>query len=306
MHRTRSGIGVQDRADRLAAERRRAPEAAGWLRLLEIALDAAEAPPWTRLEPQLAPARAADAPVLQDAFVAVDQRAARRLVRALLKAASQAGADPSSPAATLRSLGGRRLDPLATLEAAVRQDAEALEAIAEGAGADVSAFAAVADVAAVPLLRGCARAAASRVPGDWSHGYCPACGAWPALVELRGIDRARRVRCGRCSTDWALPVLWCPFCAESDHRKMGALVPESDEQNRRVDGCESCNGYLKSLTTLAPLPAWAIPLEDFATVELDLAAAERGWSRPPGAGHPLAMRVVAADGRLASALGGWA
>jgi FdhE protein len=106
------------------------------------------------------------------------------------------------------------------------------------------------------------------------------CAAWPAFAELRGLDRTRNLRCGRCAADWAFSVLRCPFCDERDHRALGALLPGDDQPTRRVETCRSCSGYLKSFTVLRATPSWAIPLEDLSSVPLDLAAHERGFARP--------------------------
>lgn len=303
MHGTRADVGIRDRAQRLATERRSAPEAAAWLDLLGIALEAAESAPWNALEPRLQAARPADAPVLHEAIVAADTRAAGRLLWRLFDAAALPATGRTS---TLRSLRRDALDPLAVIEAAAGHDTAGLDSMAAMAGADPRAFRVVSELAALPLLRGCAPAAAPRIPADWRQGYCPGCGSWPTLVEVRGIERRRRLRCGRCAADWSLPLLRCAFCAETDHRKLAGLVPDRQEQNRRVDGCLTCGGYVKSLTTLGALPDWSLQLEDLATLELDLAAAERGWTRPETPGYAAAIRVVQPDARVSFARGGLA
>lgn len=300
MHGTRADVGIQDRAERLAAARRSAPEAAAWLDLLAIALEAAESAPWNTLDPRLQAARPADAPVLHEATVEVDGRAAGRLLRRLFDAAAL---QATGPAATLGSLRHDALDPLAVLEAAAGHDSAGLDAMAAMAGADPRAFRVVSELAALPMLRGCALAAAPRIPTDWRQGYCPCCGSWPTLVEVRGIERRRRLRCGRCAADWSLPLLRCAFCAETDHRNLAGLVPDGQEHNRRVEGCLTCGGYVKGLTTLGALPDWSLHLEDLATLELDLAAAERGWTRPETSGYAAAVRIAQPDARVSLAGG---
>ncbi len=283
-----------ERRKRIEAERARRPEAEVWLGLLARALDASELPAWTRLAPRLPSVRDREAPLLHDAFVAVDGRAARRWVRGLLKAAA-ASAEPG--AASLAGLRGRNLDPLELLAAAAGEDAAAVEAIAARGGADPLALTAVARLAALPLLHGCAAALAPKLPAGWARGWCPVCGGWPSLAELRGLERARVLRCGRCATGWELPLLVCPFCDEHDHDNQFSFAADGEEQKRRVDVCQTCHGYIKTLTTLSPLHAWAVPLEDLATVELDIVAAERELRRPDALGFDTDVRVVAADGR---------
>lgn len=299
---------VAARRARVEAERRARPEAAVWLRLLERALDAAEQPAWTGLAPRLAPTRKSDAPLLDDAIVAVDRRTAGRWVRGLVKAAAaspEAGTGAGAGASSLGGLRGRTVDALELLAAAVAEDVVYLDDVAARCLAGPDAVAAVARLAALPLLRGCAAALAGDLPVGWTRGWCPACGGWPSVAELRGLERTRVLRCGRCATGWELPVLVCPFCDERDHRNHFSFAPEGEEQQRRVDACRSCNGYIKTLTTLAPLRPWAVPLDDLATIELDLVAAERGLGRPARPGFAVALRVVAGDGPLARLRGGW-
>ena len=124
----------------------------------------------------------------------------------------------------------------------------------------------------------------TRSMASWPRGYCPVCGAWPSLAEIRGIERERRLRCGACAADWALPLLRCAYCDELDHEKLGALHAEGEEHLRRVETCESCHGYLKTVTTFDALTARALLLGDIATIELDLVARDRGYARPSRAG----------------------
>lgn len=298
---TGSARGAEERHRRIEAERRLRPESDVLLRLLGRALAAADEPVWTSVAPRLSPARAAGAPLLHDAIVAVDRKAARRWVRALLKTAASAA---ESRAASLSRVRGRAFNPLALLAAAAAHDDDALTHFATRFDADAAALAAAAGIAALPLLRGCADALAASLPLGWTRGWCPVCGGWPAVAELRGLERTRVLRCGRCATGWELPVLVCPFCEERDHARHLSFAPEGEENRRRVDACRSCRGYVKALTTLAPLAAWAVPLEDLATIELDLVAEDRGFARPDRPGFAPDLRVVAADGPLAS--GGWA
>ncbi|MGH7644152.1 MAG: hypothetical protein ACREMR_01065, partial [Gemmatimonadales bacterium] len=61
--------------------------------------------------------------------------------------------------------------------------------------------------------------------------------------------------------------------------------------------CETCRGYLKAVTTLQALPPVELAVRDLETVELDLVAVERGYTRPDGPGYPLDVRVTARRSR---------
>ncbi|HSH44838.1 MAG TPA: formate dehydrogenase accessory protein FdhE [Longimicrobiales bacterium] len=303
MSTTTTADRAAERRKRMEAARRRRPEASTWLDLVDRALEAAEQSVWAELEPRLPSLRDPAAPLLHDAFVTVEPRPARRWVRGLLKTASRA---PEEGAASLAGLRGRTVDPLELLTAGAGEDVEYLQDLAERNSADPAAVATVARLAALPLLRGCAHALTQQVPAGWNRGYCPVCGGWPGLAELRGLERRRVLRCGRCATGWELPVLVCPFCDERDHERHVTLAEDGGEQQRRVDACRSCSGYVKTLTTLSPVQPWALPLEDLETLELDLVAGDREFRRPEAPAREVAVRVVAAEGPLTRFTGGWA
>ena len=49
----------------------------------------------------------------------------------------------------------------------------------------------------------------------------------------------------------------------------------------RAATCDECRGYVKMVTTLSALPPLALLVADAATLHLDLAAAERGFTKAP-------------------------
>ncbi len=114
----------------------------------------------------------------------------------------------------------------------------------------------------------------------WTRGYCPVCGAWPALSELRGADPIRYLRCSLCGSDWVYPLLRCPYCENADHKRLEYFFVEGEEKKERVYICEECKGYMKVFSTLDPLQAELLTLEDLATLHLDMIASEKGYSRP--------------------------
>ena len=279
-----------------------------WLRMVDRAQKAAEDPEWERLDVEPPADRASDAPLLHGAVVRVDARRARRLLRDLLREAERGagGADgerPNESAGSALKSRVRRLATASVLEAAIAQDAEGIERAAESAGVDAGRLAVAAQLAATPILRACAARLRERIPQSWREGYCPVCGAWPATAELRGLERSRRLRCGRCASDWAMPVLQCPFCNELRHDRLRSLLSEGDEQTRRVDTCDTCKGYVKTFSTLQAMPPRALATIDLATVELDMVAQERGYARPSRLAFPVAVTIGGGPGRLVMTAG---
>jgi FdhE protein len=276
-------------AQRLEAIGRAHPEWQSWLAPLRLTLAHAGDRAYERAVPDVPRNRAADAPLLDGAELTVDGRVVARHVRALLSAAAM----PGTPSAALRDAAASpALDPLALLEASLAGDDHRLVGHAAAAGVEAAALGAVAALAAMPLAQACARRWARHL-ADRGGSYCPLCGAWPALAEERGLERARRLRCGRCGSDWRTDWLRCTFCGTSDHRQLGSLVPSATGQTRRVETCAGCGAYLKTITTLTPAEPADIAALDLETVHLDVAALEAGFRRPAGLGRAPAVRLVA-------------
>ena len=114
----------------------------------------------------------------------------------------------------------------------------------------------------------------------WHHGMCPVCGSWPLLAEFRGLEQNRVLRCGLCAADWQFPRLRCPFCENNDHRELGFFHVEGEEGRHRAATCESCRGYVKTVSSLDRLSVPNLLVADLATLHLDLAAADRGYYVP--------------------------
>ena len=279
-------IATRSDGDLLTPLRLAHPEWRTLLALVEEALREIERPEWRQSVP--APRDPRSEPLLSGAILTVGRRPIERWVRRVLETAAGIGpAAPSvDPAAT------RRVDPLALLQAAAAQDLARLDDIASAAGDTHGVLRGVAPLIAMPLLQACRRAWADPAPATWSHGYCPTCGAWPALAEIRGLDGARHLRCRGCGGDRATAWLRCPFCGEHDHTRLGSLVASEGLEREKIEVCDACHGYLKTITTFGPIPAEQVVLHDLATVGLDVAAVERGY-RPPSPRTPLAVRIVA-------------
>ena len=128
------------------------------------------------------------------------------------------------------------------------------------------------------LLLGSAAAPELRSALDeWDHGYCPACGSWPAVAEVVGGHRT--LRCSFCTSAWELRTYACIYCGESGEKFVTA-APDEERKDRRLEVCSACGGYLKTidLPELSPFPLLSI--SDIETTDLDVAAMEHGYARP--------------------------
>jgi FdhE protein len=112
---------------------------------------------------------------------------------------------------------------------------------------------------------------------DWDRGYCPYCGSWPVLIEVRAGTRV--LRCSFCASAWSLTSHRCVYCANTDERFVGAAPAPSDPA-RRIEFCGACGNYTKVIDVAEPTVFPLLAIEDLATVDLDQAAMDRGYSRP--------------------------
>ena len=229
------------------------------------ALDAASDPAWRGSVPEFA----AHPPLLDGARIQLDSQ---------------------QLASLFTRLGAEVSDPLGLLGSAIRQDAIADQALA-----------AIAQVASLPLLLACGAEASARLHDlVWEHGYCPVCAAWPTLLEVRGLERQRWLRCGRCGAGWQQINALCAFCGSNEYRNQRYLAPEKERETRQALTCQECHGYLRAFTTLGPLAPGEVLLRDLLSLELDLAALDQGFARPVEPAVRLDVRVEARAASLPS------
>jgi len=186
----------------------------------------------------------------------------------------------SAALATARRLSEETIDVAPVLHAAFSGDDATIEREAYRLDLDGSAFAQLLQLAVQPALWQAVDQLSVLTDIDrWDRGYCPVCGAWPALAELVGPERRRVLRCTRCGVAWSWLVLLCPYCGNDDHRTLG-VMQDDPKAGSRVDVCERCHGYVKAIDTFTSHPAVRLLAEDAATVHLDVAANEAGYKRP--------------------------
>lgn len=277
------------RDGRIGELRRRRPHAAPWLDVLGEALTAVADPAWARavrVTPHATPD--GSAPVLRDAALAVDVGILRRHAGRLLSRAMAMSGAPCSERAALADG-----DAVALLEAAITRDAGAVDEAAARAGLDREIGRTVVPLVALPVLHACRATWAPWVARHWAHPYCPVCGEWPTLTEIRGLEQRRRFRCFRCGGDWHADWVQCPYCGNRECTQLGTLALRQAPDTRRVETCQRCFGYVKTVATVRACPSAEIGLLDLDTAELDVAAVDHGYARSAGPGHPLDVTIVA-------------
>ncbi len=282
---------MSDRAiERLEGLAQTNPSVARLVRMQAEAVRASTDPSWGSGIPELDAARLPQGtPLLHDLPLEVEEAVLRDLLArlfAVLAEDTEPGRFPDARAFAAE------VDPVAAAAASIEQDAGRLANLADAAGLESGLFAVVAQCAALPLLLAAGHEAAPLLADDvWRVGICPVCAAWPVLAELRGLERNRWLRCGRCGAGWQFGIQDCPFCANDDHRSLSYLAPEKERESRRAATCDRCRGYLKTFTTLGALAPAEVLARDATSLELDLAAMERGYARPEVRGFELRVQL---------------
>lgn len=123
----------------------------------------------------------------------------------------------------------------------------------------------------------------------WSGHCCPVCGSSQAISELRkpehnddamvGSEGAERIlHCSFCESEWRVARLGCTFCGNSDTESLRYLYIEGTEAYR-IDVCEKCNRYIKTVDSESISHEIVPAVEDIATLHLDIIAEEEGYRR---------------------------
>ena len=112
---------------------------------------------------------------------------------------------------------------------------------------------------------------------------CPACGGSPQVSVFVDSGEAlvtgqRRLVCARCATEWVYPRMTCVACGETESNKLIVFADPGQLPHLRIDACERCKRYIVSVD--ARLEGHAVPVVDeIAALPLDIAAAERGFTK---------------------------
>jgi formate dehydrogenase maturation protein FdhE len=112
---------------------------------------------------------------------------------------------------------------------------------------------------------------------------CPECGGAPQVSVFVDSGEAlvtgqRRLVCARCANEWVYPRMTCVACGETESSKLVVLADPQQLPHLRVDACERCKRYIVSVD--ARLEGHAVPVVDeIAAIPLDIAAAERGFTK---------------------------
>ena len=114
---------------------------------------------------------------------------------------------------------------------------------------------------------------------EGSPPTCPFCGSRPQVAVLRpeGDGGKRSLICSLCATEWTFRRVKCPNCGEEHKDKLPVFVADNIDYVR-VDACDTCHSYIKSVDMTKN--GRAVPVVDeLATLSLNLWAQEKGYTK---------------------------
>lgn len=216
-------------------------------------------------------------PLVDVSDFSLDLRSARNLLVQICAIIQTQNVEMTGAAnAIIRSLD-KEIEPHVFFGSLLKGDDAYFDKTAAALQTDKKALAFVAYNSLKPSVTLCAEQL-SRYLEDlagWEKGYCPVCGTFPGLAVL-DHDGRRLLHCRFCWTTWPAKRVFCPFCEKSGGNNLHSLYSEQ-EKDLRVDVCDDCKKYLKTVDTRAAERIIYPPLEQIASLHLDIIARQRGY-----------------------------
>lgn len=177
------------------------------------------------------------------------------------------------------------------LEILVSNDENRLKRSAEELGLQPQTFQFALEQALKPFLQWLARGLAHYLEEiHWDRGYCPICGGWPDTSSLRkppddpgayltARGSGRWLHCSRCSHEWRLHRVICPFCGNEDSDSLEYLSAK-EAAHEKLYVCYKCKKYLTCMDTSELIEAPITDLIPFELLHLEIVAREKGFLPP--------------------------
>lgn len=212
-----------------------------------------------------------------------DRKQALELIPQLLAILAASGGEAAKAAKAIGTalVPGGGLDPEAMLDALARGEDALFGPWRERLPGAPRALDFVATCALLPGLSAAAEQLAPLLPETLphEHGSCPLCGSLPYLTALHGKEGRRMAVCSFCAHEYRVRRIACVYCDEGEQKNL-KLFQVAEYPGARVDVCESCRMYVKTLDYREMDRGYLPPLDDMATVALDALAQRQGYARP--------------------------
>ncbi|MDX2441204.1 MAG: formate dehydrogenase accessory protein FdhE [Desulfobacterales bacterium] len=217
-------------------------------------------------------------PLINISDFVIDTKASRDLLIQICNIVKEMKGDMAvSAQAVLEGIETGKIDPDSLLYSLFEGGASFFEKTATRLKIDKNALAFITYSSIKPSLNICAQQLATYLDKEstWEKGYCPICGSLPGLSMFIG-EGERFLVCSFCWHQWSSKRLYCPFCDNTDSKTLNYFFTEK-EKEYRVDLCDSCKKYIKTIDTRETERYIYPPLEAASTLHLDIKAQVKGF-----------------------------
>jgi FdhE protein len=111
---------------------------------------------------------------------------------------------------------------------------------------------------------------------DWDKGYCPVCGALPAVSMVQEKGGQRWLHCTQCGHEWRFSRVICPCCGHEGQKGMTYYFVEGRDRESAFI-CEKCNKYLITFNKIGNLEDGDFEISAMSLVHLDMIMQEKGF-----------------------------
>lgn len=216
-------------------------------------------------------------PLISVSEFLIDIKASEALLKKICNIAIEAEGDMTeSSKALISAIETEKLNPSLLFSSLLKGDESFFEEIEDKLGIEKKVLAFIIYSSIKPSLSLCAEQVSTCLDKDslWEKGYCPICGSPPGISVL--MDEGKRFfLCSFCWHKWYARRLYCPFCDNEDSKTLRYFYSE-EEKEYRVDVCDSCKKYIKTIDTRKTERIFYPPLEQVSTLHLDIKAKEMG------------------------------
>lgn len=218
-------------------------------------------------------------PLVEKRALTLDIPSATRLFRRLCKVLGGNKKASSAAERINQALRKKEIDLLELFKQANSENGEYITALSKKLMVNEDMLSFLARNSIKPIFEAYADELKNYVDQEiWWRGYCPICGSEPFLAEFKE-EGARFLVCSSCSYEWRFKRVECPFCENDDYEKLRYFYTEKEGRAYRVDVCEKCKKYIKTIDT-HELGEEVIPIiEDIGTLHLDILAQKEGYKR---------------------------
>ena len=220
-------------------------------------------------------------PLIDITDFVIDLPAATTLLEEICKIAVNANEEMSASSQALaESLKADKINPEDLFSALLKGDDIYFQQVIKNTpGLELKVLLFITYSAIAPCLALFAEQLASYRPENdddvWDKGYCPICGSAPGLAMLQN-EGERVLVCSFCRHEWSARRIFCPFCENTDSDTLQYFVVQDDDEYR-VDVCENCKRFIKTVDLRKINRIIYSPLEQIATLHLDMKATEAGY-----------------------------